>query len=225
MLDATMRRLIDPPLAWVAGWCVRAGISANAVTIAAFAVGMGAVVALSFGLYGLGLGLILLNRLGDGLDGAIARQTRLTDVGGFLDIVLDFIFYAGVVFGMSMGRPEDALYGAFLIWSFTGPMTTFLAYAIFAAKHGVTTEIRGSKSLYYLGGLAEGTETLLVFVLFCLFPAWFAALCVIYGIICWITAGTRIIAAVQTFGAGPSGGDPGDGPKAEGGNGPAGADT
>lgn len=200
MLDAALRQVIDPPLARLAGALVAVGISANAVTVAGFVVGMGAVVALSQGAYLTGLALIGVNRLMDGLDGAIARQTRLSDLGGFLDIVLDFIFYAGVVFGMTWSQPENALYGAFLLWSFMGPTTTFLAYAILAAKHNVTTEIRGAKSLYYLGGLTEGTETILTFVLFCLFPAWFPVICVVYGIMCWITALTRILAGVQAFG-------------------------
>ncbi len=200
MLDATMRRYVDPPLALVARTLVGMGVGANAVTVTGFVLGMGAVVALSQGAYMTALVLIGLNRLMDGLDGAIARQTRLTDLGGFLDITLDFIFYAGVVFGMILSQPEHAIYGAFLLWSFMGPAATFLAFAILAAKHGVTTEIRGSKSLYYLGGLTEGTETIITFVLFCLFPAYFPVICVIYGIMCWVTAATRIIAAAQTFG-------------------------
>ncbi len=201
MLDATLRRYIDPPLAVVAKRFVALGISANSVTVFGFAVGMVAVLALSQGHYLTGLILIAINRLCDGLDGAIARQTRLSDLGGFLDIVLDFIFYAGVVFGMACSQPQNALFGAFLIWSFIGPTTTFLAYAILAAKYGVTTEIQGTKSLYYLGGLTEGTETIITFVLFCLFPSAFPVICVIYGIMCWITTTTRILAAVQTFGA------------------------
>ncbi|WP_435891264.1 CDP-alcohol phosphatidyltransferase family protein, partial [Klebsiella pneumoniae] len=35
----------------------------------------------------------------DGLDGALARRRGLTDAGGFLDIALDFLFYALVPFG------------------------------------------------------------------------------------------------------------------------------
>ncbi len=214
MLDASMRRYIDGPLAKAATVFVRMGISASAVTVAGFGIGLLAVLALSQGAYLLGLALIVINRIMDGLDGAIARQTRLSDVGGFLDIVLDFIFYAGVVFGMTVSQPENALYGAFLLWSFMGPAATFLAYAILAAKYNVTTEIRGSKSLYYLGGLTEGTETIITFVLFCLFPAWFPVICVVYGVMCWITTLTRILAAVRTFGRDKPA------PDALGGNGP-----
>jgi phosphatidylglycerophosphate synthase len=200
MLDAAMRKVIDPPLDRLAGLVARTGVSANVITVTGFLVGMAAVPALAYHDYRTALALILVNRLFDGLDGAVARRNGLTDLGGFLDICLDFIFYSGVVFGMTLGRPADeSAYGAFLIWSFTGPMVTFLAFAILAAKHSLSTELRGRKSLYYLGGLAEGTETLVTFVLFCLVPAWFPVVCVVYGVMCWITAATRIAAAAQYF--------------------------
>lgn len=201
MLDAHMRKLINPPLDRVAETLVRAGISANQVTIAGFALGMVSVLLIASGAYLWALAVLLVSRTCDGLDGAIARRTRLTDVGGYLDITLEFIFYASVVFGFALADPQmNALAAAFLTASFMGPAATFLAYAIFAAKHGITTEIRGAKSLYYLGGLTEGTETILCFVLMCLFPAWFPVIAAVYGVMCWVTAGTRIYAAVITFG-------------------------
>ena len=146
------------------------------------------------------LGVLLLSRLLDGLDGAIARETQLTDLGGYLDITLDFIVYATVVFAFALADPPaNALAAAFLTTSFMAPAATFLAYAIFAQKHGITTEIRGAKSLYYLGGLTEGFETILTLCLMCAFPAWFPVFAVVYGIMCWITGGTRIAVAVQTL--------------------------
>ncbi len=60
--------------------------------------------ALYLHLYWLALICIVLNRFGDGLDGALARMTRATDGGGFLDIVLDFIFYASVVLGFALAN-------------------------------------------------------------------------------------------------------------------------
>jgi phosphatidylglycerophosphate synthase len=202
MLDAIIRKQIDPPLAALARQAVKWRISADAVTILGFAFGLAAAALIASQLYGVAVVLLLLSRFFDGLDGAIARQTRLSDVGGFLDITLDFICYATVVFAFALADPAaNALAAAFLTTSFMGPAATFLAYAVFAAKHGLTTEIRGSKSLYYLGGLTEGTETILALVLMCVFPEWFALIAVVYGILCWITAGTRIAAAVTTFGA------------------------
>ena len=99
-------------------------------------------------------------------------SSRLTDLGGFLDIVLDFIVYAGLVFAFAVADPErNALAAAFLLFAFMGTGSSFLAFAIMAAKRGISSELRGRKSLYYLGGLTEGTETILFLVLACLLPS------------------------------------------------------
>ena len=200
MFDAALRPLIDQPLAALAQKAVAWKISADTVTIAAFVLGMGSALLIASQLYWLALGVLILSRILDGLDGAVARLTKLTDLGGFLDITLDFIVYASVVFAFALADPErNALAAAFLTTSFMAPAATFLAYAVIAAKRGVTTDIRGAKSLYYLGGLTEGFETILTLCLMCIFPAWFPILAIIYASMCWITGGTRIAAAVQTF--------------------------
>ncbi len=204
MLDARLRRLIDPPLDRIGARLAEAGVTANAVTVAGFLCGLASWMALAFQSYGLALALILLNRLADGLDGAIARRQGTTDLGGYLDIVLDFLFYAGVVFAFALGRPEQALPAAFLLFSFVGTATTFLAFAIFAAKLRITTDLRGRKSIYYLGGLTEGSETIALFVLICLFPSAFAWFAWIFGGLCWLTVAVRIDAAVRALHAAES---------------------
>ena len=103
MLDAPLRRLIDPPLDAAAGRLAAIGLSADAVTLAGFAVGLSAIPLLAAERYGAALAVILVNRLADGLDGALARRRGPTDLGGFLDIVCDFVFYSGVVFGFAVG--------------------------------------------------------------------------------------------------------------------------
>jgi phosphatidylglycerophosphate synthase len=200
MLDPAMRRLVDPVLDRLAETAVRAGIGADAVTVAGIVLGAAAVAAIAAGAYGLGLALILANRLADGLDGAVARRTRATDLGGFLDIVGDFLFYAAVPFGFALAQPEDAVAAAFLILSFVGTGTTFLAFAALAAKRGLATDHRGIKSLYYLGGLAEGTETIIAFALMCAAPDWFAWIAFGFGALCWTTTVGRIWHAVAVLG-------------------------
>ena len=200
MLDATIRRMIDPPLNAAAARIALAGVTANALTISGFAAGICAIIAIGAGSYLFGFALIVLNRIFDGLDGAVARQTSATDLGAYFDITLDFLFYAGVPFGFAFADTSRALAAAFLILSFVSTGTTFLAFAVFAAKHGVSTELRGKKSLYYLGGLTEGTETFVAFALMCAFPQAFVAIAYAFGGLCFITAGGRIAAAVQRFG-------------------------
>lgn len=192
MIDAQVRKLIDPPLEEMGKFLAGMGVSANFVTVSGFVIGMMAIPLLALQFYTAALVPILINRFFDGLDGAIARQTGRTDFGGYLDIVLDFIFYSGVVFGVALGQPEQAVFAAFLIYSFIGSGSSFLAFAIVAAKRELTTEVRGKKSIYYLGGLAEGTETIIALLLICLLPSYFPQIAVVFGIMCWITTVARI---------------------------------
>jgi len=199
MLDHIMRPVINRPLSRMAGYLAARGVTANMMTAFGFVLALCCFAALAFQFYGAALVLILLNRLADGLDGAIARETKMTDFGGFLDIVSDFIFYAGTVFFFAIGRPEDALIAGFLLFSFFATGVSFLAYAIVAAKHGKTTEKRGKKSFFHIGGLAEGTETIIFLVLICLLPQYFFWLALIFGIMCWITAAFRVLQAREDF--------------------------
>jgi phosphatidylglycerophosphate synthase len=200
VLDARLRRLIDPPLDRLSAPLAAHGLSANAVTIAGFVIGLGAALAIAERAYMLGLGLLLLNRLFDGLDGAVARHRGLTDLGGFLDIVLDFLIYSAVPFAFALADPHaNALPAAFLIFSFVGTGSSFLAFAIMAAKRGIASDLRGRKSLYYLGGLTEGAETIGALVLACLWPALFPWIALAFGLLCWLTTATRIAVAWQTL--------------------------
>jgi len=204
MFDAALRKIIDPPLDRAGRWLAARGVSANAVTLAGFAVGLLALPLLAVEAYGWALAAILLNRLSDGLDGAVARHVRLTDFGGYLDIVCDFLFYAAVPVGFALARPEaNAVAAAVLVFSFVGTGASFLAYAVLAAKRGIGTELRGAKSFYYLGGLTEGAETIALFVLLCLWPSAFAPIAYVFAALCWVTTTTRIVAARQAFGDGP----------------------
>jgi len=200
MFDAHLRSWIDPPLNAVAAWVARY-LGANSVTISGFALGVGAAIALAFQLDLLALGLIIANRIADGLDGAIARRLGPTDVGGYLDIVLDFLFYALVPFGFAIGRPEFALSALFLVVSFVGTGSSFLAFAALAAKRGMTTEARGRKSIYYLGGLAEGAETIAIFLAICIWPMYFAWFAYGFGGLCVLTTALRIVECCERLGS------------------------
>lgn len=200
MFDARIRKLIDPPTNRLASWFVGRGISADQITLVGFFVGILTIPALWLGYPLLALLLIGLNRLADGLDGAVARQTEPTDRGGFLDICLDFFFYSAVPFGFALMDPvQNALSASFLIFSFIGTGASFLAFAIFAEKRGISTDLRGQKSLYYLGGLTEGFETIVFLVLICLFPDAFWWMAIVFGVLAWVTATTRVIAGWRLF--------------------------
>ncbi|MCK7458031.1 CDP-alcohol phosphatidyltransferase family protein [Idiomarina aminovorans] len=190
------RKVLNTP----ARMLVRLGVNADQVTIAGFLIGLLTVPLLAFEYYQLALVAILLNRLFDGLDGAVARRTQLTDAGGFLDIVLDFIFYSAVVFGFMLAAPEqNAIAAGVLLVTFMGTGSTFLAFASVAGKRGIENPAYPSKSLHYMSGLTEGFETILAFVVFCLWPQHFAVLAYVFAVGCWVTAITRIVAGYRTL--------------------------
>lgn len=192
MFDSRLIPLIRRPLALLARPLHGAGIGANQISLTGFAIGMLALPLLALGLHGWALLAILLNRLLDGLDGAVARLAGITDCGGFLDITLDFIFYAAVVLGFALSAPANALPAATLLFAFMGTGSSFLAFAIMASKRGIENPVYHHKSLYYLGGLTEGSETIALFVLMCLWPAAFGWLAYGFALLCLVTTLTRL---------------------------------
>lgn len=200
MLDGVSRRLLDPPLNQLARVIARTGITANALTLVGFLLGLLVLIALAKEQYHLALGLILGNRLLDGLDGAVARHNGVTDLGGFFDIVGDFIFFGAVALGFALANEEqNAVAAAFLLFSFVGTEASFLAYAAVAEKRHMTTDRVGTKSFYFIDGLVEGTETVLLYILACLKPEWFVWIAVLFGVLCWMTTSARIVVAWFTF--------------------------
>ncbi|EDP60290.1 CDP-alcohol phosphatidyltransferase family protein [Vibrio sp. AND4] len=200
MLDSLSIKIIKWPLTRSAKLIDKCGVTANQTTLFGFALGCLALPALLAEQYELALVFILLNRICDGLDGALARIQGITDAGGFLDISLDFLFYSLIPFGFVLANPDqNAIAGAFLIFSFIGTGSSFLAFAIMASKRGIDNPVYKHKSLYYMSGLTEGTETIGCFVLFCLFPQHFTVIAYIFGAACWFTTFTRIYFGFHTL--------------------------
>lgn len=200
MLDGIARRLIDGRLDRIGRDLARRGVSADQVTAAGFIASLIAIGLVAIGSPAAAVAFVLAGRIADGLDGAVARATAKTDLGGFLDIVCDFVFYGGLPLAFAIADPAaNALPAAFLIATFYVNGASFLGFAILAARRGLETTQRGSKSLYFTTGLAEGTETIAVFLAACLWPAAFPALAWGFGILCLITAAARVRLAIATF--------------------------
>lgn len=199
MFDASLRPIVDRLLGPVGGWLAGQGVSANSVTFVGFGLGVGAALAVAAGVFWVAAVLIIANRVADGLDGAVAQASRPTDLGGYLDITLDFLFYSAIPFAFAVHDPAKALAAAFLIFSFVGTGSSFLAFAIIAQKRGISTDIRGQKSFFYLGGLTEGGETIIFLLAIVMVPQFFGPLAIGFGALCWITTFTRIQAAISLF--------------------------
>ncbi|MFC1459460.1 CDP-alcohol phosphatidyltransferase family protein [Microvirga arabica] len=200
MLDGWMRRRIDPPLDRLGHGLARAGISADAVTLAGLGLGLASAFMIALELDGAALILFGLNRLLDGLDGAVARSTRRTDRGGFLDIVLDFAIYGAIPLAFAVRDPGAfALSAAVLLFSFYVNGASFLAFAAVAAKRGMSSDIRGIKSIYFTAGFMEGTETILFFAAMILLPWSFPILAYAFAGLTVMSALARITLAWHAF--------------------------
>jgi phosphatidylglycerophosphate synthase len=200
MLDRLAVDLLRPAMTAAARVLARTGIGANRITLLGFAIGMGAALAIALGAFLWGAALILLSRLCDALDGAVARQTQATDAGGFLDIALDFVFYASIPLAFAVASPQaNALPAAVLLAAFMGTSSSFLAFAALAAKRGMASLAWPDKSIYFVGGLTEATETLTVLLAMCLWPQHFAPLAYGFSLLCAITTTSRIAWGWKAF--------------------------
>lgn len=192
-------RLLAPAARALAG----SGVRADAITLAGFAVGLAAVPLIAWGHPLAGLAAILANRILDGLDGAVARIAGATDRGAFLDIALDFFFYAAIPLAFALADPAaNALAAVALVVAFVGTGSSFLAFAAIAARRGIAADAYPRKGIYYLGGLTEGTETIAFFVAICLWPGAFATLAWVFAAACMITAATRWAMGWKAFAGG-----------------------
>jgi phosphatidylglycerophosphate synthase len=200
VLDRIALRLLKPAMDRSAGALQALGVRADQVTVVGFVVGMASAAAIALGHFNTGLALMLLSRLCDGIDGALARLTAPSDRGGFLDITLDFLFYASIPLAFAIADPAaNALAAATLLAAFIGTASSFLAFATLAAQRGLKSTAYPSKGIYYLGGLTEATETLLCFALMCLWPMHFAFFAWVFAALCLLTIATRVVAGWRAF--------------------------
>lgn len=201
MLDRLALRLVKPAVDAVAAGLARRGITADQVTLAGFALGMLAAVLVASGHSLLAIIPLLANRVLDGVDGALARLSTASERGAFLDISLDFVFYAAIPLAFGIAAPEqNALAAAVLLAAFVVTGTSFLAFAVLAEKRGLRSAIYPTKAFYYLGGLTEGTETIACFLAMCLFPQHFATIAHVYALLCALTSVARLHAGWKAFG-------------------------
>ena len=213
MLDHLTRHLIAKPLYFLAYTISKhTKITPNQTTIFGFFLGLLSIYNTSIGNFQISLIFIIFNRIFDGLDGALARvQKKNSDFGGFIDILCDFVVYGGSVFGFAVfDREKFAFPAAFLLFSYVGPVSSFLLYAILETKNKAikrTKDInqtintkQGVKSFYYLSGICEGTETIIVMVMMLLWPDYMPKIAYFYGVLCWLTTVGRTYRCYVDFG-------------------------
>lgn len=191
-----LARVLDGPARRLAA----RGVPAVAVTLVGFGFGLLAAALVARGAYLAGLVAFLINRIGDGLDGLVARRQGPTDRGAFLDIIADFLVYAALPFGFALADPaRNALPAAGLLLAFMGTASSFLAFAVIAAKRGLASTAYPKKGFYYLGGLTEGGETIACLAAMCVWPTLFPVFAWGFAGLCAVTTATRWIAGMRMF--------------------------
>ncbi len=199
MFDAKIRPLIDPPLNAAGRGLARIGFTANGVTLLGLGFGLGAAYAITIQHFGWALALVVISRMLDGLDGAVARATEKTAFGGYLDIVCDFIFYVSIPLAFGIADPANLLPALALVAAFTITGISFLAFAVTAAEQGAETSAHGEKSFFYSTGVAEGGETIAFFLIMCLLPMHFSMLAYVFAGLCVVTVLQRTVLAWLSF--------------------------
>ncbi len=198
MLDAQARALYGPGINRLAGRLARLGVSPGAITAAGLATGVGACVAVALEHWLLALALWLINRALDGLDGAVARLTHPTDLGGMLDFLADFVVYGGFVVGVSIAVPDARVACAVLLAAYLLNNVALLSFASLIEKRGL--ELGDERSLRFTSGLTEGTETVIAYTAICLLPTHAGTIAWVFAGMVFFTVGQRIALAVSTLG-------------------------
>jgi phosphatidylglycerophosphate synthase len=191
MLDRRVRSLSRPFLDRVGRWLFRRGVPATAVTAVGWMFGVVACVAVGLRFWLLALVAWLLNRAMDGIDGAVARREGATDRGGYLDLMADFSIYSGFVVAVAVAMPTARLASVVLL------STYYLSGAALLAASGLLDRAgcagRDERSIRFLGGLAEGVETTIAYVLIIVVPSRVALIEWIFATMVLVTAIQRVV--------------------------------
>ena len=199
MIDKELNKYTSSHLNRIANILYERGVEPNWVTLLGLALAFLCFVALSYGLFYLGLILILINRFLDGLDGSLARLGTPRKFGAFFDITSDFAFYALIPLGFAVHSPhENALPTAFLLAAFYVNGSSFLAEAIIIEKYNIKFD-QADKGFFYSFGLIEGFETICFFLFICLFPNVYADAAYIFFTLTLLTHVIRVFKSFKRF--------------------------
>lgn len=202
MFDVVLRRALDRPLRRAAAVLDRPGITADRLTLAGLVLGLGSAAAAAAGWWVSAVVLWLVSRLADGLDGPLARRRRArgegdAGAGGFLDITADFCVYGATVVGVGLGAGGPLWPFLLVLLAYYINGTAFLAFSSIAERAGRT--IDDGRSLSFLGGLAEGGETIAVHTGWLILPFWAGQIALAWAGIVALSAVHRVVAGYRAL--------------------------
>lgn len=195
MFDGPLRRRLSPRLDGVAARLDAAGVGPMAVTGIGLVVGLGAAVAAGLAWWWVALGLWLLNRMLDGLDGAVARRRGPSDLGGYLDLVADFVVYAAFVVGVAVAVPAARLPAVCALAAYYVNAAALLAWS--SLQERARNRPGDGRSLHLTRGLVEGAETIVAYALICLVPSLAGWILGVFAVLVAATAVQRVVQAAR----------------------------
>ena len=173
MFDAVVRDRLERPLDRVASGLDRSWVTPDRLTLGGLVVALASAGLAAMALWPWAVATWLLSRLLDGLDGPLARRRGGgTAAGGFLDITADFVAYGAGVVGIAWAcadRPWEWLGFLAVLLAYYVNGAAFLAFSSAAERTG--SRLEDGRTFSFLGGLAEGTETIVVHTVWMLLPA------------------------------------------------------
>jgi phosphatidylglycerophosphate synthase len=176
VFDERVRAILPRAVKPVTRLLVRAGVTPNLMSALAFALAIAAVVLVATGLSWPGICVWLVSRVGDGLDGILARETgRATAFGGYLDITLDMMAYSLMVIGFAVARPDLGMVWSVILLGYALVITTTLALSNAAAEAGRRVSDT-NRTFQFTTGMAEAGETTVMYVLWVVLPGWLGGL-------------------------------------------------
>ena len=171
-------------------------------------------------MYGAALLLWIGSRFLDGIDGTMARlSNRQTELGGYLDLVLDVVIYAlfpiaaaaahmqagygaagsGIASDIAGGNIFIAL--SLLLAAYYINLTCWAVLAAILEKRSATYGTSGGRAklttVIMPRGIVEGFETVVVYALFCIVPQFLWQLFIITAILTLLSAAMRVAWAIR----------------------------
>lgn len=197
MLDEKLRPLKEAVLIPVSKQIGKV-LSPNVMTFISFLLGTVSIVYILMGQYLLAGILWGLNRITDGLDGTIARVTgRQSDIGGYLDILADFVIYSliPIAFVIDRGRINSELLVLSImlaVYYINAASWMYLSTLLHKRE-----KIEGQYTSVIMPlGVVEGFETIVFYTLFFIIPNRILALMTILLILTFLGTIQRIIWAI-----------------------------